>query len=93
MNAVFPTPDAADSQRLLSPDELEAALRDTGARRDHNLHPFHRLLHRGERSKNQARARAPNRHTNPVLVEGSPERADVEAAGWTVGHDGLSLAL
>ena len=32
-------------------------------------------------------------NTNPVLVEGSPERADVEAAGWTVGHDGLSLAL
>ncbi|AWN42458.1 pyrroloquinoline quinone biosynthesis protein PqqB [Methylobacterium durans] len=32
-------------------------------------------------------------NTNPVLVEGSPERADVESAGWTVGHDGLSLTL
>ena len=32
-------------------------------------------------------------NTNPVLVEGSPERADVEAAGWTVAHDGLSLTL
>ncbi|MBL7406369.1 pyrroloquinoline quinone biosynthesis protein B, partial [Escherichia coli] len=32
-------------------------------------------------------------NTNPVLVEGSPERADVEAAGWTVAHDGLSLSL
>ncbi len=26
MNAIFPTPDTADSQRLLSPEELEAAL-------------------------------------------------------------------
>ena len=32
-------------------------------------------------------------NTNPVLVEGSPERADVEAAGWTVAHDGLRLSL
>jgi pyrroloquinoline quinone biosynthesis protein B len=32
-------------------------------------------------------------NTNPVLVEGSPERAEVEAAGWTVAHDGLSLDL
>ncbi|GJD35935.1 pyrroloquinoline quinone biosynthesis protein PqqB [Methylobacterium aerolatum] len=32
-------------------------------------------------------------NTNPVLVEESPERADVEAAGWTVAHDGLSLEL
>ena len=32
-------------------------------------------------------------NTNPVLVEGSAERAEVEAAGWTVAHDGLSLAL
>ena len=32
-------------------------------------------------------------NTNPVLVEDSPERADVEAAGWTVAHDGLSLSL
>jgi len=32
-------------------------------------------------------------NTNPVLVEGSAERAGVEAAGWTVAHDGLSLTL
>lgn len=32
-------------------------------------------------------------NTNPVLIEDSPERADVEAAGWTVAHDGLSLSL
>ncbi|AWN37486.1 pyrroloquinoline quinone biosynthesis protein PqqB [Methylobacterium radiodurans] len=32
-------------------------------------------------------------NTNPVLVEDSPERAEVEAAGWTVAHDGLELSL
>ena len=32
-------------------------------------------------------------NTNPVLVEGSAERAAVEADGWTVAHDGLALAL
>ena len=32
-------------------------------------------------------------NTNPVLVEGSEERAEVEAAGWTVAHDGLMLDL
>jgi pyrroloquinoline quinone biosynthesis protein B len=32
-------------------------------------------------------------NTNPVLVEGSEARAEVEAAGWTVAHDGLALSL
>jgi len=32
-------------------------------------------------------------NTNPVLVEGSAERRSVEAAGWTVAHDGLTLHL
>ncbi|KQP58888.1 pyrroloquinoline quinone biosynthesis protein PqqB [Methylobacterium sp. Leaf112] len=32
-------------------------------------------------------------NTNPVLVEDSAERASVEAEGWTVAHDGLSLSL
>ncbi|GJE27401.1 pyrroloquinoline quinone biosynthesis protein PqqB [Methylobacterium organophilum] len=32
-------------------------------------------------------------NTNPVLIEDSPERASVEARGWIVGHDGLTLAL
>lgn len=32
-------------------------------------------------------------NTNPVLVEGSDERSRVEAEGWTVAHDGLSLTL
>ena len=48
--------------RLLSPDELESALRDIGARRYHHRHPFHRMLHGGECSKGQVQAWALNRY-------------------------------
>jgi pyrroloquinoline quinone biosynthesis protein D len=68
MNAVFPTPAAAESDRLLGPDELEAALRDIGARRYHNLHPFHRLLHDGKLSKDQVRAWALNRYYYQAMI-------------------------
>lgn len=44
-----------------SPDGLEAALREIGARRYHNLHPFHKLLHGGKLSKTQVQAWALNR--------------------------------
>ena len=30
-------------------------------------------------------------NTNPALVEGSPERLAVEAAGWTLAHDGRRI--
>ena len=32
-------------------------------------------------------------NTNPVLIEGSPERARVAAAGWEVAEDGMEIAL
>jgi pyrroloquinoline quinone biosynthesis protein B len=32
-------------------------------------------------------------NTNPILVEGSPERREVEAAGIAIAHDGLEIAL
>lgn len=32
-------------------------------------------------------------NTNPVLVEGSPERAEVEAAGWEIALDGMQVVL
>ena len=32
-------------------------------------------------------------NTNPALVEGSPERAAVEAAGWRIAHDGMEFTL
>jgi len=48
--------------RLLSPDELEAALRKIGAERYHNLHPFHKLLHGGKLNRGQVQAWALNRY-------------------------------
>jgi coenzyme PQQ biosynthesis protein C len=48
--------------RLMSPDELEAALRDIGARRYHRLHPFHRMLHGGACTRGQVQAWALNRY-------------------------------
>jgi pyrroloquinoline quinone biosynthesis protein B len=32
-------------------------------------------------------------NTNPILIEDSPERRHVEAAGWQVAHDGMELRL
>ena len=32
-------------------------------------------------------------NTNPALVEGSPARQAVEAAGWRVAHDGMEFVL
>lgn len=47
---------------LLTPEQLEAALREIGATRYHNLHPFHRLLHGGKLSRTQVQAWALNRY-------------------------------
>ena len=68
MTAPFPTPKTDEAQRLLSPEELEAALRDIGARRYHNLHPFHRLLHDGKLNKDQVRAWALNRYYYQAMI-------------------------
>lgn len=55
MNVI--TPD-----RPLTPEQLEAALRQIGAERYHNLHPFHRALHGGKLSRGQVQAWALNRY-------------------------------
>ena len=52
----------------LTPDELEAHLRDMGARRYHNLHPFHRMLHGGRCSKGQVQAWALNRYYYQAMI-------------------------
>jgi pyrroloquinoline-quinone synthase len=44
------------------PEALEAALRQIGAERYHNLHPFHKLLHGGALNKGQVQAWALNRY-------------------------------
>lgn len=46
---------------LENADEMEARLREIGATRYHNLHPFHRMLHGGELDKGQVQAWALNR--------------------------------
>jgi len=53
---------------LLSPEELEAALRDIGARRYHRLHAFHHLLHGGKCSKGQVQAWALNRYYYQAMI-------------------------
>jgi coenzyme PQQ biosynthesis protein C len=52
----------------LTPDELEARLRDIGARRYHRLHPFHRLLHGGQCTKGQVQAWALNRYYYQAMI-------------------------
>ncbi|MBS1063760.1 pyrroloquinoline-quinone synthase PqqC [Gluconobacter wancherniae] len=47
---------------LLTPDQLEARLREIGAERYHNRHPFHRKLHDGKLNKAQVQAWALNRY-------------------------------
>jgi pyrroloquinoline quinone biosynthesis protein B len=32
-------------------------------------------------------------NTNPILLDDSPERAEVEAAGWEVAYDGMEITL
>lgn len=46
----------------LSPTEFEASFRAIGAKRYHNLHPFHRMLHDGKLNKLQVQAWALNRY-------------------------------
>jgi len=48
--------------QLDSADEMEATLRQIGATRYHNLHPFHRLLHGGKLDKGLVQAWALNRY-------------------------------
>jgi coenzyme PQQ biosynthesis protein C len=48
--------------KAMMPPELEAQLRDIGARRYHRLHPFHVLLHGGKCTKGQVQAWAVNRY-------------------------------
>ena len=54
--------------KLLSSDELEHELRALGARRYHNLHPFHRLLHGGKCTKGQVQAWALNRYYYQSMI-------------------------
>jgi coenzyme PQQ biosynthesis protein C len=54
--------------KLMTADELEAALRDIGAKRYHRLHPFHHMLHGGQCSKGQVQAWALNRYYYQAMI-------------------------
>src|SRR5262245_4711938 len=69
------------TSRALSPDELEAAIREVGAERYHDKHPFHRLLHGGKLSKGQVQAWALNRY---CYQSGVPRK---DAALMSRAHD------
>ena len=53
---------------LLTHDELEAKLRDIGARRYHRLHPFHHSLHGGKCTTGQVQAWALNRYYYQAMI-------------------------
>ena len=65
--------------RALTPSELEAALRDIGARRYHRLHPFHALLHGGKCSKGQVQAWALNRYYYQAMIPGENSSVSEDA--------------
>ena len=53
---------AAPDQDLMTPGQLEAALRAIGAERYHHRHPFHQLMHDGKLTRRQLQAWALNRY-------------------------------
>ena len=53
---------------VLSEDALESRLREIGAQRYHDRHPFHRLLHSGKCSKGQVQAWALNRYYYQAMI-------------------------
>jgi coenzyme PQQ biosynthesis protein C len=54
--------------RLLTPDELEARLRQIGTERYHNKHPFHQLMNAGKLTKGQLQAWALNRYYYQFII-------------------------
>jgi len=53
---------------LLSPAELEQKLRQMGAERYHDKHPFHALLHGGKLDRGQVQAWALNRYYYQAMI-------------------------
>jgi coenzyme PQQ biosynthesis protein C len=53
---------------LLTPEELEAKLRDIGARRYHRQHPFHHMMYSGQCTRGQLQAWALNRYYYQAMI-------------------------
>jgi len=82
---------------ILNEAQLEAALRDVGAKHYHNHHPFHRMLHSGACTRTQVQAWALNRYyyqasiprKDALVISRFPDAASRRA--WRqrlVDHDG-----
>ena len=54
--------------RTIAPEKLEAALRQIGEARYHNLHPFHRRLHGGKCTRAEVQAWALNRYFYQAMI-------------------------
>src|SRR5882724_6309398 len=54
--------------RLLTPDEVEAALRQVGSDRYHNKHPFHLMMNAGKLTLGQLQAWALNRYYYQAMI-------------------------
>jgi pyrroloquinoline-quinone synthase len=83
---------------LLQPDEFEQRLRQIGAERYHNKHPFHQRLHEGKLNKGQVQAWVLNRfyyqYSIPLKDAALMSRAEDPAfrREWIrriIDHDGL----
>jgi coenzyme PQQ biosynthesis protein C len=57
-----------NASSTLTPDDLEAKLREIGAQRYHRLHPFHHMLHGGKCTKGQVQAWALNRYYYQAMI-------------------------
>ena len=68
-------------------------------RKDRPPHGPHADRRRGRLARGARRACAAGasyihiNNTNPILIDGSPERRQVEAAGWEVADDGMEIVL
>ena len=60
--------DPAANRGLTSAAALETRLREIGATRYHNLHPFHHMLHGGKLNKGQVQAWALNRFAYQSII-------------------------
>lgn len=54
--------------RPIAPEKLEAALRQIGEARYHNLHPFHRRLHGGQCARGEVQAWALNSYFYQAMI-------------------------
>ena len=86
-----------DNDKLLSFDQLRAALRAVGEERYHHKHPFHLLMHEGQLSRGQLQAWALNRYyyqsiipiKDSIILSRGPDPAFRRA--WrkrVIDHDG-----